>query len=330
MEVLPPEQRIAESWYSGTADAIYQNIFRIEREQSRDTLILAGDHIYKMNYAAMIAEHRRRDADLTIACLPVRRLEARDFGVMHIDDQQRVVGFQEKPEDPESMPGHPELALASMGIYIFKTKLMFDLLLGDAQRAGSRHDFGKDIIPPMLSKDRVFAYPFRDENRKEAAYWRDVGTLDAYYQANMDLIQIDPFLNLYDPSWPIHTFQPSLPPPKFVHSVGNRVGAAFDSIVCNGSILSGGQAYRSLLSPAHGSTASQWWKIRSSWKGSRSAGTPEFATPSWTSTSASLPAWRSASIQTSTAPEGSPSPKGASPSSPRVKTWNASPTLRAS
>ena len=249
VEVLPPEQRIAESWYAGTADAIYQNIFRIERESSRDTVILAGDHIYKMNYAAMIAEHRRREADLTIACLPVPRLEARHFGVMHVDDHQHVVGFREKPEDPDPMPGHPELALASMGIYVFKTQLMFDLLLSDAQRSGSRHDFGKDIIPPMLSTHRVLAYPFRDENRKAAAYWRDVGTLDAYYQANMDLIQIDPLLNLYDPSWPIHTYQPSLPPPKFVHAEGNRVGSAFNSIVCNGSIVSGGQVHRSLLSP---------------------------------------------------------------------------------
>ncbi|WP_391732977.1 glucose-1-phosphate adenylyltransferase [Tautonia sociabilis] len=249
VEVLPPEQRIGEAWYAGTADAIYQNIFRIEREQSRDTIILAGDHIYKMNYAAMIAEHRRRDADLTIACLPVPRPEARHFGVMYVDDHQRVYDFREKPAEPDPMPGHPDLALASMGIYVFKTRVMFELLLEDAQRSGSRHDFGKDIIPPMLATHRVFAYPFRDENRKAAAYWRDVGTLDAFYQANMDLIQLDPFLNLYDPSWPIHTYQPSLPPPKFVHAEGNRVGAAYNSIVCNGSIVSGGQVHRSLLSP---------------------------------------------------------------------------------
>lgn len=249
VEVLPPEQRIAESWYAGTADAIYQNIFRIERERTRDTLILAGDHIYKMNYADMIAEHRRRNADLTIACLPVPRLEARDFGVMHVDDQHRVIGFAEKPEDPESMPGQPNIALASMGIYVFKTRTMFELLFEDAKHPESRHDFGHNIIPRILDSHAVFAYSFRDENRKAAAYWKDVGTLDAYYQANMDLIQVDPSLNLYDPSWPIHTFQPSLPPPKFVHAIDHRVGAAYDSIVCNGSILSGGRAHRSLLSP---------------------------------------------------------------------------------
>ena len=249
VEVLPPEQRIAESWYVGTADAIYQNIFRIERARARDSVILAGDHIYKMDYAAMIAEHRRRDADLTIACLPVPRLEARDFGVMHVDEAHRVVGFSEKPEEPEPMPGRPDTALASMGVYIFRTRTMFERLIEDAQNAGSRHDFGKDIIPPMLSTHAVYAHPFRDENRKADAYWRDVGTVDAYYRANMDLIQIDPELNLYDASWPIHTHQPPLPPPKFVHDAGDRVGAAFNSLVCNGSIVSGGQVHRSILSP---------------------------------------------------------------------------------
>ena len=249
VEVLPPEQRIAESWYAGTADAIYQNIFRIERERARDAVILAGDHIYKMDYAAMIDEHRRRDADLTIACLPVPRLEARAFGVMHVDESHRVVGFSEKPQEPEAMPGRPDTALASMGVYIFRIRTMFERLLEDAQRAESRHDFGKDIIPPMLGTHDVFAHPFRDENRKVDAYWRDVGTLDAYYQANMDLIEIEPELNLYDPSWPIHTHHLPLPPPKFIHDHGDRVGAAFNSVVCNGSILSGGQAHRSVLSP---------------------------------------------------------------------------------
>jgi glucose-1-phosphate adenylyltransferase len=250
IEVIPPQQRIAEQWYQGTADAIYQNVYTIEKAAPRDTLILAGDHIYKMNYAEMIAFHRERRADLTIACLPVPLAQAREFGVMQADDAGRVVGFQEKPEDPRPMPGHPELALASMGIYIFATDVMYDLLFEDAaKKDGSRHDFGRDIIPAMLEHSRVFTYPFRDENRKQAAYWRDVGTLDAYFQTSMDLIQVDPILNLYDRDWPIHTYQPPYPPPKFVHTDPDRRGAALNSIVCQGAIVSGGQVYRSILSP---------------------------------------------------------------------------------
>lgn len=250
IEVIPPQQRIAESWYQGTADAIYQNVYTIEKAAPRDTLILAGDHIYKMNYADMIAFHRNHNADLTIACLPVPRAQASEFGVMQVDEEGRVIGFREKPEDPDGMPGHPELSLASMGIYVFNTNVMYDLLFQDAARRDtSKHDFGKDIIPGMLDSSRVYAYPFRDENRKQAAYWRDVGTLDAYFQTSMDLIQIDPILNLYDREWPIHTFQPPMPPPKFVHTDPDRRGAAYNSIVCQGSILSGGQVYRSILSP---------------------------------------------------------------------------------
>ena len=250
VEVIPPQQRIAEHWYQGTADAIYQNIYTIEKAAPRDTLILGGDHIYKMNYAAMIAAHRDREADLTIACLPVPRGQASEFGVMHVDDDGRVVGFLEKPADPPGMPGQPEMALASMGIYIFNTDLMYELLFQDAARKeGTGHDFGRDVIPGVLGQGRVFAYPFRDENRKQAAYWRDVGTLDAYFQANMDLIQVDPILNLYDRDWPIHTYQPPYPPPKFVHTDPDRRGAAYNSIVCQGSIVSGGQVYRSILSP---------------------------------------------------------------------------------
>ena len=250
IEVIPPQQRIAEHWYQGTADAIYQNVYTIEKARPRDTLILAGDHIYKMDYAAMIRSHRERKADLTIACLPVPRLQARDFGVMHVDEDDRVIGFQEKPREPESMPGHPDLALASMGIYVFSTDAMYELLFQDAARKdSSNHDFGKDIIPKMLGNSSVFAYPFRDENRKEAAYWRDVGTLDAYFQASMDLISVDPILNLYDRDWPIHTYQPPMPPPKFVHTDPHRRGSAYNSIVCQGAIVSGGQVYRSILSP---------------------------------------------------------------------------------
>jgi glucose-1-phosphate adenylyltransferase len=250
IEVISPQQRIAEQWYQGTADAIYQNVYTIEKAAPRDTLILAGDHIYKMNYAEMIAFHRERRADLTIACLPVPRAKATDFGVMQVDSAGRVTGFQEKPQDPQAMPGHPDLALGSMGIYMFSTDVMYELLFQDAARKdGSQHDFGKDIIPGMLANSRVFAYPFRDENRKQAAYWRDVGTLDAYFQTSMDLIQVDPILNLYDRDWPIHTYQPPYPPPKFVHTDPDRRGAALNSIVCQGAIVSGGQVYRSILSP---------------------------------------------------------------------------------
>jgi len=250
IEVIPPQQRIAEHWYQGTADAIYQNVYTIEKAAPRDTLILAGDHIYKMNYADMIRFHRERQADLTIACQPVPKAQAREFGVMNVDASGRVLGFREKPEDPEGMPDNPELSLASMGIYVFATGAMYEHLFQDAARQeASGHDFGKDIIPAMLAESRVFAYPFRDENRKEAAYWRDVGTLDAYYHANMDLIHVDPILNLYDRDWPIHTYQPPYPPPKFVHTDPDRRGSAFNSIVCQGTIVSGAQVYRSILSP---------------------------------------------------------------------------------
>jgi len=251
IELIPPQQRIAEMWYQGTADAIYQNVYTIEKAAPRDTLILAGDHIYKMNYARMIEYHRDNQADLTIACLPVPRSQAREFGVIGIDDNHRVVNFVEKPKDPQGLADQPDMALGSMGIYAFNTDVMYELLFQDAARKEtSNHDFGRDIIPAMIAGgSRVFAYPFRDENRKKAAYWRDVGTLDAYYQTTMDLIQIDPILNLYDQDWPIHTYQPPYPPPKFVHTEGDRRGAAFNSIVCQGAIISGGQVYRSIVSP---------------------------------------------------------------------------------
>jgi glucose-1-phosphate adenylyltransferase len=251
IELIPPQQRIAEMWYQGTADAIYQNVYTIEKAAPRDTLILAGDHIYKMNYARMIDYHRDNQADLTIACLPVSRSQAREFGVMVIDAEHRVMNFVEKPKDPPGLANQPDVVLGSMGIYVFNTDVMYELLFQDAaKKETSNHDFGRDIIPAMIAGgSRVFAYPFRDENRKKAAYWRDVGTLDAYYQTTMDLIQIDPILNLYDKDWPIHTYQPPYPPPKFVHTEGDRRGAAFNSIVCQGAIISGGQVYRSIVSP---------------------------------------------------------------------------------
>ena len=250
VEVIPPQQRIADQWYQGTADAIYQNVYTIEKAAPRDTLILAGDHIYKMNYAEMIAFHRENKADLTIACFPVPKDQARELGVLSVAADGRVLDFIEKSVAAPTMPGHPDLILASMGIYVFNTDVMYERLFRDAARKeSSRHDFGHDIIPEMIRDARVFAYPFRDENRKEGAYWRDVGTLDAYYQTSMDLISVDPILNLYDRDWPIHTYQPPMPPPKFVHAANDRRGAAFDSIVCQGTIVSGAQVFRSILSP---------------------------------------------------------------------------------
>jgi glucose-1-phosphate adenylyltransferase len=253
IDVLPPQQRIDENWYKGTADAIYQNIYSIEKADPRYVVILAGDHIYKMDYGDMIRTHIDRGADLTIGCLHVPRKEGRDFGVMHVDKEDRVIGFLEKPKDPPAMPDDPQLCLASMGIYVFTAKTMYELLFQDAARSESDHDFGKNIIPGVLKAQRLFAYRFRDRNRKATPYWRDVGTLDAYYQANMDLVEVDPVLNLYDREWPIRTHQVQLPPPKFVFNDGAwdhaRRGEAHDSMVCQGCILSGGHVRKSILSP---------------------------------------------------------------------------------
>ncbi|HEV3203328.1 MAG TPA: glucose-1-phosphate adenylyltransferase [Gemmataceae bacterium] len=254
IEVLPPQQRIDEHWYKGTADAIYQNIYSIEKEDSTYVLILAGDHIYKMDYGDMIRFHLERRADLTIGCIPVPIQDAHGFGVMQVDGDDRVVRFQEKPREPAPLPEETGLCLASMGIYIFTARLMYELLCQDATRADSEHDFGKNIIPGMIEMYRVFAFRFRDKNRKAVPYWRDVGTLDAYYQANMDLVAIDPVLNLYDQEWPIRTYQHQLPPPKFVFNDEGprshaRRGEAHDSMVCQGCIISGGHVSKSILSP---------------------------------------------------------------------------------
>lgn len=250
IDIVPPQQRIDENWYQGTADAVYQNIYAIEKERPKYLIILAGDHIYKMNYHTMLEYHKATQADLTIGALRVDRESAREFGVMQIDSDQRIVGFQEKPNDPRCIPGDPNHALASMGIYVFNTRFLFERLCQDANDPKSHHDFGKNIIPSIIQSHRVFAFPFKDENRKQDAYWRDVGTLDAFYEANMDLVGIDPLLNLYDDSWPIRTHQPNLPPPKFVFGSrgdSDRCGMALDSIVCAGSIVSGARVERSIL-----------------------------------------------------------------------------------
>ena len=251
IDVVPPQQRIDENWYKGTADAVYQNIYSIEKESPQEVLILAGDHIYKMDYEAMVDTHRKNNADLTVAALQVSREEAKAFGVMTVDDSQAIVAFDEKPSDPQCVPGEKDLCLASMGIYIFSARFLFEQLLKDANDPTSSHDFGKNIIPSIINESRVFAYPFRDKNQKSQAYWRDVGTIDAYYEASMDLIHVDPMLNMYDQDWPIRSFQENLPPPKFVFDESDadpqRVGMATDSIVCPGSVISGGRVRRSII-----------------------------------------------------------------------------------
>jgi glucose-1-phosphate adenylyltransferase len=252
IDIVPPQQRIDENWYQGTADAVYQNIYAIEKERPEYLIILAGDHIYKMNYSAMIQYHKDSRADLTIGALRVDCESAKEFGVMQVDSDQRIIGFQEKPQNPRPIPNDPKHALASMGIYVFNTRFLFEQLCQDANDPKSQHDFGKNIIPSIIGTHRVFAFPFKDENRKTDAYWRDVGTLDAFYEANMDLVSIDPQLNLYDESWPIRTQQKNLPPPKFVFGSrgdSDRCGMALDSIVCAGTIISGGRVERSILSP---------------------------------------------------------------------------------
>ena len=252
IDIVPPQQRIDEHWYQGTADAVYQNIYALEKERPSYVIILAGDHIYKMNYRTMIEYHKRVNADLTVGALRVDRQAAQQFGVMQVDQKDRIIGFEEKPQRPKTIPGDERHCLASMGIYVFTARFLFEQLCRDATDPDSAHDFGRNIIPSIIDSHRIYAFPFRDENRKGDAYWRDVGTLDAYYDANMDLVSIDPQLNMYDSWWPIRTYQPILPPPKFVFGStgsGERQGCALDSIVCQGTVVSGGRVERSILGP---------------------------------------------------------------------------------
>ena len=249
VEILPPQKRVGENWYLGTADAVYQNLYSIEREQPRWVIVLAGDHIYKMDYGKMLDVHIARGASLTVAAIEVPLADSRRFGVLEVDEDSRVVGFQEKPVSARPTPWSPGICLGSMGIYIFDTEVLVRELLRDAEEDSS-HDFGKDIIPKLVSSgERVYAYLFWDENKKESKYWRDVGTLDAYYEASMDLIQVDPVFNLYDPDWPMRTYQPQFPPAKFVFAQDGRRGAAIESIVSSGCIVSGSEVHRSILTP---------------------------------------------------------------------------------
>ena len=248
IEILPPQMRVSRDWYQGTADAVYQNIYSIGSERSSFVIILSGDHIYKMDYKRMLQQHVDADAEVTVATLEVDPGEAAGrFGVVETDASGRVLGFEEKPEKPKPSATNPAKSNASMGIYIFNSQLLIPILLEDAERAESTHDFGKDILPRIIERFRVFAYNFIDENKKEALYWRDVGTLDAYYEANMDLVSVSPVFNLYDTEWPLWTWQQQYPPVKFVFADENRMGVALDSIVAGGSIISGGRVRRSVL-----------------------------------------------------------------------------------
>ena len=251
IEIIPPQMRVNDNWYQGTADAIYQNLYTINQTKPSEVLIVSGDHIYKMNYQKMVHHHRKAGAELTVAAIEMPIEEANQFGVFEIDASNRIVGFEEKPEHPKPLPDNPDRALASMGIYVFNVDTLRDAVTQDADLSHSTHDFGKDIIPHLAEKKAgVYAYKFEDENHKEAQYWRDVGTLDTYWEANMDLISVDPQFNLYDRSWPMRTNLPTMPPAKFVFAeVGNRFGVAVDSIVSPGCIVSGGMVDRCVLSP---------------------------------------------------------------------------------
>jgi glucose-1-phosphate adenylyltransferase len=252
IEVIPPMQRVSTDWYQGTADAVFQNFQSIELEAPEAVLILAGDHIYKMNYHEMIDVHRRTKADVTIATIQVPPEEAVRFGVTEITEDYRVVGFEEKPKhgNPKRSPFDPAMISVSMGIYVFNTDVLLRLLHEDAQDPESSHDFGKDILPRHLDSMRAMAYDFRDINAKQVRYWRDVGTLDAYYEANLDLVSVVPEFNLYDRNWPIRTRVTQHPPAKFVFAQeGRRMGVAVDSVVSAGCIVSGGRVLHSVLSP---------------------------------------------------------------------------------
>ena len=249
IDLIPAQQRVKDSWYQGTADAIYQNLDIIEEVDPAFVLVLAGDHIYKMDYSLMIQHHIDNRADMTVGCIEVPIEEAREFGVMSIDEHCCINKFTEKPENPDHLPGNPDMALASMGIYVFSTNFLYRALRADANNNTSSHDFGKDIIPrSLLKKANVFAYPFRNEETGQPAYWRDVGTVDAYYEANMELLAVTPGLNLYDESWPVWTYQSQLPPAKFVFDDDDRRGMAIDSLVSGGCIVSGSAVRRCLLS----------------------------------------------------------------------------------
>jgi len=248
VEILPASQRVGGEWYRGTADAVYQNLDIIRTHEPRFVLILAGDHVYKMDYGPFLAAHVEHGGDMTVCCLEVPIEEAAgQFGVMTVDETGRVIAFHEKPEKPAPIPGRDDTCLASMGNYIFNTNFLYEQVIKDADTPGTQHDFGRNIIPSIIEKYHVQAYPFRDPATGQQAYWRDVGTLDAFWEANMELVSVTPQLNLYDDKWPIHTHQAQSPPAKFVFDEPGRRGEAIQSMVSGGCVVSGAQVKKSLL-----------------------------------------------------------------------------------
>jgi glucose-1-phosphate adenylyltransferase len=249
IEILPPMQRVSANWYMGTADAVYQNIYSIGSEQPKHVLILSGDHIYKMNYGKMLEQHNEAKADVTLATLPIDPSEVPRFGVVEVARNGEVIGFQEKPKTTDlRSPFNPNMVDASMGIYLFNTDVLLPALMQDAEDPSSKHDFGHNILPGILGKYKIQAYNFVDENKQQALYWRDVGTLDAYYDANMDVASISPVFNLYDSKWPIRTRVRQYPPAKFVFGEPGRTGMAVNSIISAGCIVSGAVVRNSVLS----------------------------------------------------------------------------------
>jgi glucose-1-phosphate adenylyltransferase len=248
-ELMPPMQRTGSNWYMGTADAVYQNIYSIGSEQPKYILVLGGDHIYKMDYSRMLERHKESHAEVTLATLPIPADEVSRFGVVEVDKTGDVLGFQEKPASTSfRSPFNPDAVDASMGIYIFNTETLLKALMADAEDPNSKHDFGHDILPNMLGKRKMMAYSFVDENKQQALYWRDVGTLDAYYDANMDLCSVSPTFNLYDKSWPIRTRVRQYPPAKFVFGEPGRTGSAINSVITAGVIISGASVSNSVVS----------------------------------------------------------------------------------
>jgi glucose-1-phosphate adenylyltransferase len=251
VRVCPAQQSLDnDAWYAGTADAVFQNLPNIQSHGPENVLILAGDHIYKMDYRRFLMDHIEQDADMTIACLEVPKASAREFGIPTVDASDRITGFVEKPQDPPTLPGRPDTSLASMGIYLFKAEPLYRALALDAVDPTSSHDFGKDVIPRLIREGRVFAHPFDRSaipNAGHAPYWRDVGTVDAYWEANMDLTRVEPELNLYDDAWPVLTYQEQLAGAKFVHSGSDRQGSAVSSIVSGACIISGASVRDSFL-----------------------------------------------------------------------------------
>ncbi len=247
---IPPQHRVGEMWYRGTADAIYQNIYLIDREQPDYVLILSGDHIYRMDYSTLLVLHQQRSARLTLGAVVVPREEAREFGILEVDEDWQVIGFEEKPDDPKCIPGRPDWCLVNMGVYVFSRGDLVQELRADADSAGSSHDFGNDIIPKMVADGGVYAYPFMDMDTDEPRYWRDIGTLDSYYEASMDLLRPVPPFSLYDREWPVRTWMAPTPPAKSVHGLLDSekpLGQLIGSITGGGTIISGGTAERSIL-----------------------------------------------------------------------------------